>query len=125
MAAIFVVSAQPDLSSGLGVIDLIGRKIVHVGEYALLCLLWWRALRTVTSEQRALALAVLVSVLYAVSDEYHQSLVPGRNGSPLDVAIDAAGAAATALVVRRRRLVGAGGGHGSRIAPRSRRRRDG
>ena len=39
MAAIFVLSAQPDLGSGLGVVDLIGRKIVHMGEFALLCVL--------------------------------------------------------------------------------------
>lgn len=36
MAAIFVLSAQPDLNSGLGAIDLVGRKLVHFAEYALL-----------------------------------------------------------------------------------------
>ncbi|MEA2468486.1 MAG: hypothetical protein QOJ57_2612, partial [Thermoleophilaceae bacterium] len=46
MAAIFALSAQPDLNSGLGTADMIGRKIVHLAEYALLCLLWVRALRT-------------------------------------------------------------------------------
>src|SRR3712207_7480726 len=39
-------SAQPDLNSGLGLLDTIGRKLVHFAEYALLALLWWRALRT-------------------------------------------------------------------------------
>ena len=46
MAVIFFFSAQPNLSSGLGWIDHVGRKFVHAGEYALLCFLWWRALRT-------------------------------------------------------------------------------
>src|SRR3989442_10361924 len=44
MAVIFVLSAQPDLSTGLGVWGLIGRKIVHITEYGVLCFLWWRAL---------------------------------------------------------------------------------
>ena len=108
MAVIFVLSAQPDLGSGLGVIDLVGRKVVHMAEYALLCLLWWRALRTVMPGERALALAVAIAVVYAVTDEYHQSFVRGREGSPLDVGIDAVGAAAAALAIRRRRLRPAG-----------------
>lgn len=102
MAVIFYLSAQPDLSSGLGTIDLIGRKIVHAAEYALLSFLWWRALRTVVPARTALLLALGISVGYAASDEYHQSFVDGRNGSPLDVAIDTAGAGAAALAIRRR-----------------------
>src|SRR5918998_5663813 len=89
MAVIFALSAQSDLDSGLGVIDLIGRKIVHAATYALLCLLWWRALRTVMPEGPALAAAFAVAVTYAISDEYHQSFVAGRHGSAIDVAIDA------------------------------------
>ena len=38
MAVIFFLSAQPDLSSGLGVWDTIGRKIIHAFSYGLL---WW------------------------------------------------------------------------------------
>jgi VanZ family protein len=101
MAAIFTLSAQPDLSSGLGTIDLIGRKIVHMAEYALLCFLWWRALRTVVPHTRALALAFALTVAYACSDELHQTFVEGRSGNPLDVAIDTAGAAAAVLAIRR------------------------
>jgi VanZ family protein len=102
MAVIFFLSAQPDLNSGLGTIDLIGRKIIHMSEYALLCLLWWRALRTVTPPRRALAFAFLLAVAYAVSDEIHQLSVQGRHGSPVDVAIDATGAAIAVLLIRRR-----------------------
>jgi VanZ family protein len=102
MAVIFFLSAQPDLSSGLGLVDLIGRKILHVAEYALLCTLWWRALRTVAPAHAALIAAFAVSLAYAASDELHQTFVPGRIGSPVDVAVDAAGAALAALLVRRR-----------------------
>ena len=91
MAVIFLLSAQPSLDLGLGLIDKIGRKLVHAAEYALLAALWWRALRTRLDERRAALAALVLSSLYAASDEWHQSFVEGRHGSPLDVAFDAAG----------------------------------
>ena len=104
MAVIFALSAQPDLTSGLGLLDLIGRKVLHMAEYALLCLLWWRALRTVLPGARAIPVALAVSVLYAASDEYHQSFVEGRDSDALDVATDAAGIATALGLVQRSRL---------------------
>ena len=100
MGAIFFLSDQPSLDSGLGTIDLIGRKLIHFAEYALLCFLWWRALVTVTSPSRAAVLAFLLASGYAATDEYHQTFVQGRHGTPLDWAIDSAGAAAAALKLR-------------------------
>jgi VanZ family protein len=102
MAVIFALSHQPDLSSGLGVWDLIGRKIIHAAEYGLLCVLWWRALITVTSPARALAAAVAISVAYAATDEFHQTFIEGRHGTPVDVLIDSVGITAAAMWVRRR-----------------------
>lgn len=102
MAVIFLLSAQPDLNSGLGTIDFVGRKIVHMGEYALLTFLWWRALRTVMSPGRAVAAALLIAIAYACTDEFHQHFVHGRHGTPVDVLIDTAGASAAALAIRRR-----------------------
>jgi hypothetical protein len=104
MALVFALSAQPNLDSGLGLIDLIGRKIVHAATYALLCLLWWRALRTVMGAGPAILAALLISVGYAVTDEYHQSFVEGRNGTVVDVVIDSLGAVAAALWLRRRHI---------------------
>src|SRR5215208_3647517 len=103
MAVIFALSAQPDLNSGLGTIDLVGRKVVHMAEYALLCFLWWRALRTVASPGRAIALAFALAVAYAGTDELHQLSVEGRHGSPVDVGIDAIGAGLAALALKRSR----------------------
>jgi VanZ family protein len=97
MGVIFALSAQPSLDSGLGAIDMIGRKLVHFGEYALLCFLWWRALACVTTPRRAALLAFLIASGYAVTDELHQTIVEGRHGSPLDWLIDSAGAALVAL----------------------------
>src|SRR3954466_10743857 len=80
MAAIFFFSAQPDLNSGLGTIDLVGRKIVHMSEYALLTFLWWRATRTIAPPNQALALAVTLAIGYAATDEFHQHFIEGRHG---------------------------------------------
>jgi VanZ family protein len=100
MGAIFFVSDQPSLNSGLGLIDHIGRKLIHFAEYALLTFLWWRALATVTTPGRAALIALLLSSGYAATDEYHQTFVEGRHGSPIDWAIDSAGAAVVALKLR-------------------------
>jgi VanZ family protein len=83
-ALIFALSSIPHLSSGLGTWDLVLRKCAHVTEYAILALLSARAL---LREVPAFALGLL----YAVSDEVHQSFVRGRHAAPLDVAIDSVG----------------------------------
>ena len=102
MALIFAFSAQPDLGTGLGVWDTILRKVAHMAEYGLLWWLWWRAL-----EYRRGLVAAAITIAYATTDEFHQSFVEGRHGTPVDVLIDAAGVALAALAValhaRRRR----------------------
>jgi VanZ family protein len=102
MGVIFALSAQPSLDSGLGLIDLIGRKLLHFSEYALLCFLWWRPLATVTTPRRAALWAFLIASGYAVTDELHQTFVEGRHGTPVDWLIDSAGAAVAALALRTR-----------------------
>jgi VanZ family protein len=98
MGVIFFFSAQPDLGTGLGVWDTILRKAAHMAEYGLLWFLWYRAL-----EIRSPLPAVAITLAYAASDEFHQSFVEGRHGTPVDVLIDAAGVGiAVALHARRR-----------------------
>ena len=102
MGVIFALSAQPDLSTGLGTWDFVLRKLAHMSEYAVLWLLWWRALGL-----RRPLLAAAIAVAYAATDEVHQTFVAGRHGTPVDVAIDAVGVslcAALALRARRRRV---------------------
>jgi VanZ family protein len=107
MGLIFLFSAQPSLDSGLGWIDTAGRKLIHFAEYALLCFLWWRPLRTGMPARRAALLALALSSLYAATDELHQSFVDGRHGTPVDWAIDTAGAAVAAYALGARRRVAA------------------
>jgi VanZ family protein len=96
MGAIFFLSAQPDLGTGLGAWDTILRKAAHMASYGLLWFLWHRALG-----YRSPLAAAGITLAYAIGDEYHQSFVEGRHGTPVDVAIDAAGVAlAVALHAR-------------------------
>ena len=101
MGIIFTLSAQPTLPHHPDALsDLILKKAGHMGEYGFLALLLWRALsrRRGTFSHSALVTAFVVSVLYAASDEYHQTFVPGRNGNLVDVAVDAVGALIALLV---------------------------
>lgn len=69
------------------------KKGGHVLAYAALAGLTWRALRTYDLAAReAAALAILVAVAYAISDEIHQLFVLGRSGSVLDIGLDFMGA---------------------------------
>lgn len=102
---IFCLSHIPDLGTGLGVYDLILRKFAHVAEYAILCALSWRALAgsKPASTNQLLGFSVAFSLAYAAGDEFHQSFVPGRGPSVVDVLIDGVGIAVAAWWQRRHR----------------------
>ena len=88
---------SPRSGTGLGGWDLLLRKLAHAAEYGVLAVLLWRALDNGWA-------AFWLATAYAVTDEIHQAFVAGRHASPLDVAVDAAGAAVglvLALRVRR------------------------
>jgi VanZ family protein len=95
-ALIFVLSSIPDLGTGLGGWDLVLRKIAHAAEFAVLGFLLVRA---IGGEW----ISLVAGIGYAVSDEAHQHFVPGRLGSPVDVAIDAVGVTVGVLLARRLR----------------------
>ena len=90
---IFILSQLPNLHSGLEQ-DFILRKLAHITEYAILFFLTRRALRGTYPKKPISLLAVLAalfSLLYAMSDEYHQSFVRGRVGAWTDIGIDSVG----------------------------------
>ena len=96
MGLIFFLSAQPDLSSGLGSWDLILRKLAHMAEYGLLWFLWWRALGYGNP-----LVPAAIAIGYAITDELHQTTVDGRHGSPVDVLIDSLGVVLAYAAARR------------------------
>ena len=100
MALIFFLSGQPSDNVDRAWWDFLLRKLAHVTEYTVLTLLWWRALRGL-GVRRALAAAVLVSLAYSCTDEFHQTFVDGRHGTPVDVLIDSIGMVIAALAILR------------------------
>jgi VanZ family protein len=70
------------------------RKFGHVVEFAILALLWYRALAWAEPGWRPrVALAAFgLAALFAVLDEAHQAFEPSRTGSPIDVGWDSLGA---------------------------------
>jgi VanZ family protein len=93
MGVIFALSAIPSLASPFSPFyDFMLRKLAHVTIYAVLTIFLFRAFRLhVVSSSHAWLLAGLVAGLYAISDEWHQTFVPGREGTVRDVAIDGLG----------------------------------
>lgn len=106
---IFYLSSVPNLKTELGTWDTILRKIAHMVEYAVLFLLVRRAIGnsfTRLPAARTVLLAFVFSVVYAASDEFHQSFVPTRGPSVADVGIDVLGVIAGFAVFRAVRKIG-------------------
>ncbi len=91
-ALIFFLSGLPDLKTDLE-FDFTLRKAAHVTEYFILTWLLHRACKgsfKLNAWQLSAASAAM-AVLYAASDEFHQTFTRGRHGSPVDVLIDSIG----------------------------------
>lgn len=77
------------------------RKCAHMFEYAML--FWLSRWASMTIRRPSFLvpgmLALFICLLYAASDEYHQSFVPGRSAQIQDVAVDMAGSLIAAFLV--------------------------
>jgi VanZ family protein len=96
MLVIFLLSATPSNElPNFGDRDFLIKKGAHMLGYALLTLGFLRGFSGSTGRLKLPAvyifLAVILVGLYAMSDEYHQSFVPGRSSRLADVGIDSAG----------------------------------
>jgi VanZ family protein len=90
MALIFSLSAQRDLPHPEAHwASLLISGGAHAFMFGILAMLWARAL-----VGRPRTCAFCVTVLYALSDEFHQLFVPGRTADPVDLLCDALGALA-------------------------------
>jgi VanZ family protein len=84
--------------------EIVLRKLAHVAGYLVLTILLLRALHR-SDVAAAMPAAIVLALAYAVSDEWHQSFVPGRTATPQDVAIDGLGIALAALAATRASLL--------------------
>ena len=88
MGLIFYLSAQPDLPGpDAGWVGLVLSSGAHAFVFGVLAVLWARVL----GERRyAVLVALVLTMLYAFSDEFHQGFVPGRYPDCLLYTSDAA-----------------------------------
>jgi VanZ family protein len=90
--------AEADVPGRLEAIDHIVRKTAHFCEYALLACTIILHLLALHKKGSWLNLApVMMSAVYAATDEFHQTFIFGRSGRISDVLLDTSGAAAGAL----------------------------
>ncbi len=98
---IFYLSSIPYLKTNLSY-DFVLRKIAHVTEYFILTFLLYRAFHgsfdLITFY--LFTYPACLSLLYAMSDEFHQRFVAGRNGSVNDVLIDSIGIVGFYVIVK-------------------------
>jgi VanZ family protein len=97
---IFFASSRSDVGPAGRVPDF----LTHGAAYLVLAVLLAAAVageRRRPLSLRAAGSVVLAAALYGVTDEWHQSFVPGRDASAADVAKDAGGALVGVLLYRR------------------------
>jgi len=93
MAAIFALSSLPaDRLPFFGAYDVLIKKGAHATGYALLGWTYFHALPSRLTPAYRGALSFLMALLFALSDEFHQSFVRGRHSTLTDVGIDSLGA---------------------------------
>jgi len=74
-------------------------KLFHLAEFGLFLFLAWKA------TGRRLLAAWILSVTFAIGDEWHQSFIPTRDPSLLDIIADLVGASLVTAVLHRRTLL--------------------
>ncbi len=98
MAAIFLLSSlTAEQIPFFGRYDLLVKKGAHATGYALLGVAYYYALPGRLAPAYRAVLSFLMALLFALSDEFHQSFVLGRHSALRDVAIDSLGAALALL----------------------------
>lgn len=101
MGVIFTLSSIPDLQATTDPFwNFITRKTAHILEYSILSFLISRAMGF-----KKPLLVIVLSVLYALSDEYHQTLVESRSGKLSDIIFDSIGVLLGFYVSRWKKLL--------------------
>ncbi len=93
MSFIFAMSSREQFPTSFGMSSSllpIGAHLVLYGVLATLLLLAFERDGRATRSTRLAAIAG--AVLYGISDEFHQSFVPGRNAGIFDIVVNTVGA---------------------------------
>lgn len=94
MCLIFLISARSSVPQPPGITPEITSNVGHFSVYFVLAILIWWVLGGFGLEgRRRWLLAFGLTVLYGISDEWHQTFVPGRQPDLMDLMVDGVGAA--------------------------------
>ena len=76
------------------------RKIAHFSLYALVGFLLMALFSTYNiNEKNKIISTIIIGAIYAISDEFHQSFIPGRSGQVSDVFLDTLGVTVGGLFI--------------------------
>ena len=90
MMAIFIFSSIPSKQlPSFGLFDFSIKKLGHMLGYALLAQAYLHGIGR--EKPKAILLAWCLTIIYAITDEFHQRYVPGRSARVFDVGIDSLG----------------------------------
>ena len=86
----FIVNIISDIFniSNTDTLSLIIRKIAHFTEYFILGLLTYNM---TYNYNKKTYISIIICILYAISDELHQLITPGRSCQIIDILIDSSG----------------------------------
>jgi len=113
MVVIFILSSIPSMYLGPDALPMdILKKVLHFIIFGILSVLYLIALKPRIQRSaftaRTFYISFVFTVIYAISDEYHQAFSSGRHSSLYDVIIDAGGAIvflSSLYIVRKRKAV--------------------
>lgn len=98
---IFLLSSQSNLpGASTAVLDFIFKKSAHMFVYAVLYWLIYRAINA-DREKPIYLIPLLLCLLYAATDELHQSLTPGRTATFRDIGYDVLGMGISMLKLKK------------------------
>lgn len=93
-------TSESEINKKIAILDPIIRKTAHASIFALLGMLTMLCLATFdNTKTKKVIVSVCFTVLFACSDELHQTFIEGRSGEFKDVCIDTIGALAGILLI--------------------------
>lgn len=99
MALIFLLSAQERMPTTAGLPPDVAAIAGHFVAYGVLAILIRVAIGGLQTDRRADIIAIALATIYGLTDEFHQSFVPGRDSSAFDIGIDLIGASVGVTVL--------------------------
>ena len=87
--------------NNIELISLIIRKLAHFTEYFILGILTYNLIK---NYRKKYYIAIIICIIYAISDEIHQIFIPGRSCQITDILIDSIGAITAIYICKLKHL---------------------